>query len=460
MTAWMLHAIFVGGLVTAAACAFERTCGLIGMPRRWAWMGALVLTVLLPLATLLPETAGPLPEAVASAIDERPQVSVATESGAAWQAQLAMALRGAAARLERAEVSASSFLRLDRIDGRAVLILWMLLSLAVVTGLVGGAMQLRRVRRGWPRARIEGRNLRISTDVGPAVVGFLRPEIVLPRWSLELEKDDLRLILMHEREHLAARDTLLLAAGIGMLALAPWNPVVCYQLRRLRHATELDCDRRVLRGGAGRRGYGSVLLRVADRRTARLVPVLALIESPTRIERRLTAMMPSRIRFPRTRAAIAAVAAIAILAIACETEQGVATEPEARAVEDASPGLLRGMVLRNWVSIQRADGTVLAGYAATVRHSDGTLSPAVYRGPLKLGDLSSEGTFVFEAGRWSRIRELDAGDRVMQAQEPGFRENPAFRPLERAAAAMRRAAAALRTGENAGNDGEAKESES
>jgi hypothetical protein len=118
------------------------------------------------------------------------------------------------------------------------------------------------------------------------------------------------------------------------------------------------------------------------------------------------------------------------------------------------------MVLRNWVSIQRADGTVLAGYAATVRHSDGTLSPAVYRGPLKLGDLSSEGTFVFEAGRWSRIRELDAGDRVMQAQEPGFRENPAFRPLERAAAAMRRAAAALRTGENAGNDGEAKESES
>ena len=66
----------------------------------------------------------------------------------------------------------------------------------------------------------------LAEDVGPAVVGFLRSQIVLPRWALEAGENQRRMMLRHEQEHLAARDPRLILFGAAMLVLMPWNPTM------------------------------------------------------------------------------------------------------------------------------------------------------------------------------------------------------------------------------------------
>ncbi len=86
------------------------------------------------------------------------------------------------------------------------------------------------------------------------------------------------LILEHERQHMLARDPLLLRAGILLVMLVPWNLPLWWQLRRLRLAIELDCDARVLGSGADAIRYAEVLLGVVRRVTTVPVGVVAMSE--------------------------------------------------------------------------------------------------------------------------------------------------------------------------------------
>jgi TonB family protein len=130
---------------------------------------------------------------------------------------------------------------------------------------------------GWESARVMGRDVFVSADRGPAVAGVWDPWIVLPRWALALPEHDLRLILLHEEEHVRAKDTHLLGLALALVAIAAWNPVAWWHLGRLRAAMEVDCDRRVLRREPDRATYGASLLSVA----ARVVGVQACgIEGP------------------------------------------------------------------------------------------------------------------------------------------------------------------------------------
>ncbi|UUZ52386.1 hypothetical protein LP419_22985 [Massilia sp. H-1] len=45
---------------------------------------------------------------------------------------------------------------------------------------------------------------------------------------------------------MAARDPQLLGLALLVLVAMPWNLPMWWQLRRLRHAIEVDCDARVL----------------------------------------------------------------------------------------------------------------------------------------------------------------------------------------------------------------------
>src|SRR6185312_13070046 len=95
----------------------------------------------------------------------------------------------------------------------------------------------------------------------------------------------------HEREHVVACDQLLLLAGVLCVSVAPWNPLLWWQLRRLRFAIEVDCDARVLRQGTDPRRYGEMLLAVSERHARTPLAAVALTEPASHLERRIRIIM-------------------------------------------------------------------------------------------------------------------------------------------------------------------------
>jgi hypothetical protein len=170
--------------------------------------------------------------------------------------------------------------------------------------------------------------VRVAPRVGPAVLGVRRPEVVVPAWLLHASPEEQRLVVMHEAEHVRARDPLTLAAGCVAVALMPWNPAAWWMLLRLRGAVEMDCDARVLRRGVERRAYGTLLIEMAGRGPGLFLGVPALAGSPSTLERRIRAMNARLPRFARLRATLLGVLALAALATACESPLPSSAEVE------------------------------------------------------------------------------------------------------------------------------------
>jgi protein TonB len=186
------------------------------------------------------------------------------------------------------------------------------------------------MREQWSHARAAGRTVLISDDWGPGVVGFLDPQIVLPRWCQAMEEEGLRLILDHETEHLNAGDLrLLLTAGLGPVVL-PWSLPLWWMWHRLRMAVEGDCDLRVLRKNPrATRAYLELLLEVG-----RLLPggrmAAAMLSEPERsLERRIQIMTMPIPRKPLLRGAILAGVGTILVAVACWAPAPTALADEA-----------------------------------------------------------------------------------------------------------------------------------
>src|SRR5690606_5851167 len=154
-----------------------------------------------------------------------------------------------------------------------------------------------------------------------------KPSIVLPRWAMVLPIPELEMVLRHEEEHVRFRDPLLLAASLVAVAACPWNPLVWWQMRRLRDAVEAACDRRVLRGGVLPHQYGELLVRLGSYRHLE-VPLLPTISgSISQLERRLNLMnsLQRRISLPGALATMGA--SLLLFTVACTTEAPVSVEP-------------------------------------------------------------------------------------------------------------------------------------
>jgi beta-lactamase regulating signal transducer with metallopeptidase domain len=154
--------------------------------------------------------------------------------------------------------------KLDSLNG-VLLALWAAIS-ALLAGVAAYALvEGRRLRLGLRPADVEGTPVLLTEAIGPATVGMYSPAILLPRWALDLDETLLRLVLRHEREHLEARDPLLLLIGSLALVLMPWHMPLWWSWRRLRLAIEVDCDARVLRANPDVRRYAELLLLTGQR---------------------------------------------------------------------------------------------------------------------------------------------------------------------------------------------------
>jgi len=323
MTAgWMLYSLAVGALACLAALAAERIVGIWSGPRRLVWAAAMAGTVLVP--TLLVSS---LPTRARRKADiAKVEVAVVRARGR----PVAVARPGALIRVR------SYVYRIARQFDRPARIVWWYSSALLALAYLIAVARIRLERRGWTEARLGGHAVLVTSDVGPALVGFLDPRIVVPRWALDLAPLERRFMLHHELEHLGADDPrLLMIAGL-VLVVFPWNAALWWMMQRLRLAIEIDCDTRVVQTCGAPREYGLFLLAVGERRTRSLPLAASLAERRSLLERRIRAMTMQRPRYPLLASLPLAAICTGAMTLAAQTPQPVAGTV-ARAVAIAPP---------------------------------------------------------------------------------------------------------------------------
>lgn len=293
IAAWIVYAMVVGVLLGAGAMVLETLLRAHRLPTRWVWAGSMALTLFWPLGHLLvrhwPREAAPVPLPDPARIVVLDPLAV--------------------------QVTPESFLR--SLDA-PILGLWVLASLVLLGSFAILISRTRRMRREWKGAEAGGQPVLFSRDLGPAVVGFFRPEIVLPGWCRELEDQTLSLILDHEVEHLRAGDLrLILTAGILPIIL-PWHLPLWWQLKRLRLAAEGDCDLRVLKKHPERtRPYLELLLEVGGMAPRARALVAMLSEPEETLERRIRIMTMPFPKKPWVRGLLLTTVGSLLVAMAC-----------------------------------------------------------------------------------------------------------------------------------------------
>jgi beta-lactamase regulating signal transducer with metallopeptidase domain len=329
--AWALYVLLVGTLLACAALAVDGILRRTALPTRWVWVSTLAAIV--GFAVIAPRRDAP------SAAFRIP----VTQSPAGVVAAPSMAMNGFAAVLERGREAVRSMSTQlivganRRLSAAVVLglsIVWGAMSAMVLAVLAIVNRCVDRERHAWPRAEVVGTPVRIAPTVGPAVIGLSAPEIVVPRWLLQRSADEQRLVIVHEREHLAARDQLLPVGGLIVAALLPWHPAIWWALSRLRLAIELDCDARVLNHGVQPRPYGALLIDIAGQCAGHRAGALALADRTSHLERRLLAMKNTQPRFTLVRTG--ALGAIAMLSIVMACEARLPTSAEVEKMDVAS----------------------------------------------------------------------------------------------------------------------------
>jgi TonB family protein len=101
-----------------------------------------------------------------------------------------------------------------------------------------------------------------GSNLIPAVVGTIRPRIVLPLRLLDaLDVDELKAVLLHEEMHRKNADPAIAFAQRLASSLLFFFPLLAPLQRRLRESAELRCDEEALRAGAEPQSYARALAR-------------------------------------------------------------------------------------------------------------------------------------------------------------------------------------------------------
>jgi bla regulator protein blaR1 len=357
MFIWMLYVIAVSVLLGSAAWAAERGARLKKATTRWYWLAAILASLLVP--TVIASVSVQLPDIV----------------GAAAAAKIVV-LRDATSIplnpvqwVDTGTAKVTNWRALDPFLKDA----WLLVSGGMLLVLVVNGVQLYRRKRIWRRGEMTGAQVYVAPDVGPAVVGFLHPSIVVPAWLIESSPRTQASVMAHERAHLDANDPQLFTIALCLLVFMPWNLPLWWQLRRLRHAIEVDCDARVLSGGTTAAEYGESLIAVGERQSSYIGAVAAMSESQSFLEQRIRIMVSKPPKFWRITSTALGCLSLVLVAVAAQV-----SPPNAQPAEPV---------------VISVDANVLDRYTGYYKLSDSSIMTVTRSGAQLFGKLTGQQTF-------------------------------------------------------------------
>jgi len=304
--ALVLYGTAVALIVTLGGIAVEPMVASLGLPRRGVWVGALLLSIAIPVVMVVrPHAQAP----TAPEFTPTEQVSKLPSPRSSGK-PTAPSTFSRGTPVVPGSVAGHHGPRFDRITGTA----WLIISAGMLGAWSLSWIRILRQRSRWRHATADGLQVWVTPNLGPAVLGFFRPQILIPQWAMD-GSDALRsIVLLHERAHIDARDPLLLLFGLLAVTAAPWNLPLWWQLRRLRFAIELDCDSRVLQKGTPMSAYGDVLLTVSQRGPRAPLGAMAIAKPRSELERRIRVMALPSVR--PTRWLVGAAGSIAATCVA------------------------------------------------------------------------------------------------------------------------------------------------
>lgn len=332
IVALLMYGIAVSFFLTLAGLIVEQLAGRSNLSRRGVWAVTLLLSITVPIAMVV-KPHPPAEQVQSLAIDES---SPATHT----QPQTELHSAGLPIKTQTQDFKPYTVHTSPSID-KAAAIVWFGMSAAVALALALSGIRLRLLRKEWRPARIDGQQVMVTLRLGPAVSGTIRPQILLPQWLMRAPLAMLRVVVAHEREHLEARDPLLLLGGYLAVFLVPWNPIAWWQLRRLRFAIETDCDARVLSNGIPLRTYGEVLLNVAKHSVRAPWVAMAIAKPVSQLERRIRLMARQQSRPTAWLIGLATAISVACVVCALDLQAPILDDSELRKppLHDWSPFL-------------------------------------------------------------------------------------------------------------------------
>jgi beta-lactamase regulating signal transducer with metallopeptidase domain len=205
----------------------------------------------------------------------------------------------------------------DETTRSTLLTLWLAGS-ALAAGLFGRQQWRFRRRIGRLRRRDDGSFAAATRLLGPALLGLLRPRIIVPLdFDQRYDAEQRALILAHETVHLRRGDLLANFAVTAARCLYWFNPLLHIAASRFRADQELACDAAVIaRFPESRRRYADAMLKtqLADLG----LPVGCTWQSSHPIRERITMLnkpLPGALRSALGAAAVVAVSISCVAAV-------------------------------------------------------------------------------------------------------------------------------------------------
>jgi beta-lactamase regulating signal transducer with metallopeptidase domain len=307
------YSIVIAAFISMAAHLAEKCLLAFSKPTRFAWIAGLSLIVCLTVASVF----GSGPRLTSPSARPARQFLVSTKT-------TAVRLAPVLSPVPRVIVSIPS--RTRRLD-TALLWSWLSATSIVLLSIVVLTIRARRLIARSKTASMAGTRVRVTRDIGPALVGIFGYEIVVPGWCFALSPRDQALIIAHEREHAKAFDPAMICVAAIAIVLFPWNVSLWYLMKRLRASIELDCDARVLKHSDNVHEYGSLLLTVGARSSARPLFAAALGERASELQRRIRAMSSEGQRAQRFVVGFSVLASLTLLAAAVRAPRPAAIIP-------------------------------------------------------------------------------------------------------------------------------------